>query len=180
MALIKNVIVESVLKIRYKLNLSTYEELTASTKTRFYFVLELVIGGEPFAKVTEGRFRVDLRCGLFQQCGSRGVFHRDLVPEIRLGSENGGLKVSDLLLTLWGTPVTQEILTYRGYDGAKIDDLYMPEIRRVTGACVWSHKWSDLLVSPLSDLDASRSKDEGRSDSSIFGCGVVEPIFSIF
>ena len=126
------------------------------------------------------RFSEDLRRGLFQQRGLSGVFHRDLVPENCLSGENGGLKVSDLLLTLWGTPVAPEILTIRGYDVADIDDLDMPEFRIVIRPCAWSYKSSDLLESSLSELDLCRSKDEGRPVSSIFGHGVPELDFSIF
>ena len=119
-----------------------YEVL--ATKTKIYFVMEFVKGGELFAKVAKGRFSEDLSRRYFQQlisavgyCHSRGVFHRDLKPENLLVDENGCLKVSDfglsavrdqirfdgLLHTLCGTPayVAPEILTKKGYDGAKID-----------------------------------------------------------
>ncbi|KAL5823869.1 hypothetical protein ACOSQ4_021769 [Xanthoceras sorbifolium] len=119
-----------------------YEVL--ATKTRIYFVMEFVKGGELFAKVAKGRFSEDLGRRYFQQlisavgyCHSRGVFHRDLKPENLLVDENGNLKVSDfglsavadqirpdgLLHTLCGTPayVAPEILTKKGYDGAKVD-----------------------------------------------------------
>ncbi|XVF20413.1 hypothetical protein REPUB_Repub11eG0196500 [Reevesia pubescens] len=119
-----------------------YEVL--ATKTKIYFVMELVKGGELFAKVAKGRFSEDLSRKYFQQlisavgyCHSRGVFHRDLKPENLLVDENGNLKVSDfglsaitdqirpdgLLHTLCGTPayVAPEILTKKGYDGAKVD-----------------------------------------------------------
>ncbi|KZV25779.1 hypothetical protein F511_04840 [Dorcoceras hygrometricum] len=115
-----------------------------ATRTKIYFVLEFVKGGELFAKVAKGRFSEDLSRKYFQQlisavsyCHSRGVFHRDLKPENMLVDENGDLKVSDfglsaiteqvrpdgLLHTLCGTPayVAPEILTRRGYDGARID-----------------------------------------------------------
>lgn len=115
-----------------------------ATKTKIYFVMEFVKGGELFAKVAKGRFGEDLSRKYFQQlisavgyCHSRGVFHRDLKPENLLVDENGDLKVSDfglsavtdqirqdgLLHTLCGTPayVAPEILTKRGYDGAKVD-----------------------------------------------------------
>ncbi|XP_073057612.1 LOW QUALITY PROTEIN: CBL-interacting serine/threonine-protein kinase 11 [Primulina eburnea] len=115
-----------------------------ATRTKIYFVLEFVKGGELFAKVAKGRFSEDLSRQYFQQlisavsyCHSRGVFHRDLKPENMLVDENGDLKVSDfglsalteqvrpdgLLHTLCGTPayVAPEILTKRGYDGARID-----------------------------------------------------------
>lgn len=119
-----------------------YEVL--ATKTKIYFVMEFVKGGELFAKVAKGRFTEDLSRKYFQQlisavgyCHSRGVFHRDLKPENLLVDENGNLKVSDfglsaltdqirpdgLLHTLCGTPayVAPEILSKKGYDGAKVD-----------------------------------------------------------
>ncbi|KAE8688793.1 CBL-interacting serine/threonine-protein kinase 11 [Hibiscus syriacus] len=115
-----------------------------ATKTKIYFVMELVKGGELFAKLAKGRFTEDLSRKYFQQlisavgyCHSRGVFHRDLKPENLLVDENGNLKVSDfglsavtdqirpdgLLHTLCGTPayVAPEILARKGYDGAKVD-----------------------------------------------------------
>lgn len=115
-----------------------------ATKTKIYFVMELVKGGELFTKVAKGRFSEDLSRKYFHQlisavgyCHSRGVFHRDLKPENLLLDENGDLKVSDfglsavndqirldgLLHTLCGTPayVAPEILAKKGYDGAKAD-----------------------------------------------------------
>jgi carbon catabolite-derepressing protein kinase len=115
-----------------------------ATKTKIYFVMDFIKGGELFAKVAKGRFTEDLSRKYFQQlisavgyCHSRGVFHRDLKPENLLLDENANLKVSDfglsavtgqirpdgLLHTLCGTPayVAPEILTKKGYDGAKVD-----------------------------------------------------------
>ncbi|KAF8397131.1 hypothetical protein HHK36_016038 [Tetracentron sinense] len=115
-----------------------------ATKTKIYFVMEFVKGGELFAKVAKGRFSEDLSRRYFHQlisavgyCHSHGVFHRDLKPENLLLDENGDLKVSDfglsaltdqirhdgLLHTLCGTPayVAPEILGKKGYDGAKVD-----------------------------------------------------------
>ncbi|CAK9144487.1 unnamed protein product [Ilex paraguariensis] len=115
-----------------------------ATKTKIYFVMEFAKGGELFAKVAKGRFSEDLSRRYFQQlisavgyCHSRGVFHRDLKPENLLLDENWDLKVTDfglsaltdqvrpdgLLHTLCGTPayVAPEILTKKGYDGAKVD-----------------------------------------------------------
>ncbi|GKV20796.1 hypothetical protein SLEP1_g30863 [Rubroshorea leprosula] len=115
-----------------------------ATKSKIYFVMEIVKGGELFAKVAKGRLSEDLSRKYFQQlisavgyCHARGIFHRDLKPENLLVDDEGNLKVSDfglsavteqirpdgLLHTLCGTPayVAPEILTKRGYDGAKVD-----------------------------------------------------------
>ncbi|CAL9122090.1 unnamed protein product [Musa textilis] len=116
-----------------------------ATKTKIYFVMEYVRGGELFSRVAKGRLREDTARRYFQQlisavafCHARGVFHRDLKPENLLVDENGDLKVSDfglsavaeqsrggdgLLHTLCGTPayVAPEVLSRRGYDGAKVD-----------------------------------------------------------
>ncbi|XP_016512883.2 CBL-interacting serine/threonine-protein kinase 11 [Nicotiana tabacum] len=116
-----------------------------ATKTKIYFVMEFVKGGELFAKIAkDGKFTEEKSRKLFQQlisavryCHSRGVYHRDLKPENLLIDENGDLKVSDfglsalteqvqqdgLLHTLCGTPsyVAPDILTKKGYDGAKVD-----------------------------------------------------------
>ncbi|KAG6492149.1 CBL-interacting protein kinase 19-like [Zingiber officinale] len=116
-----------------------------ATKTKIYFVMEYVRGGELFSRVSKGRLREDTARRYFQQlvsavafCHTRGVFHRDLKPENLLVDENGDLKVSDfglsavaeqsrggdgLLHTFCGTPayVAPEVLSRRGYDGAKVD-----------------------------------------------------------
>ncbi|OIT02366.1 PREDICTED: CBL-interacting serine/threonine-protein kinase 11-like [Nicotiana attenuata] len=116
-----------------------------ATKTKIYFVMEFVKGGELFAKIAkDGKFSEEKSRKIFQQlisavryCHSRGVYHRDLKPENLLIDENGDLKVSDfglsalteqvqqdgLLHTLCGTPsyVAPDILTKKGYDGAKVD-----------------------------------------------------------
>lgn len=115
-----------------------------ATRSKIYFVMDFVKGGELFAKVAKGRFSEDLSRRFFQQlisavgfCHARGIYHRDLKPENLLVDENGNLKVSDfglsavtdqirsdgLLHTLCGTPayVAPEILSKKGYDGAKVD-----------------------------------------------------------
>ncbi|KAK9922967.1 hypothetical protein M0R45_031403 [Rubus argutus] len=115
-----------------------------ATKTKIFFVMEHVKGGELFDKIAKGKLKEDVARKYFQQlisavdfCHSRGVSHRDLKPENLLLDENGDLKVSDfglsalpeqywsdgMLHTQCGTPayVAPEILRKKGYDGAKAD-----------------------------------------------------------
>ncbi|RWW32724.1 hypothetical protein GW17_00002584, partial [Ensete ventricosum] len=115
-----------------------------ATRSKIYFVLEYVKGGELFNKVAKGRLKEDVARKYFQQlinavdfCHSRGVYHRDLKPENLLLDDNGNLKISDfglsalaeckrqdgLLHTTCGTPayVAPEVLSRKGYDGAKAD-----------------------------------------------------------
>uniref|UniRef100_A0A5B6Z4M5 non-specific serine/threonine protein kinase n=1 Tax=Davidia involucrata TaxID=16924 RepID=A0A5B6Z4M5_DAVIN len=116
-----------------------------ASKTKIYIVLEFVTGGELFDKIArKGRLKEDEARKYFQQlinavdyCHSRGVFHRDLKPENLLLDANGVLKVSDfglsalpqqvredgLLHTTCGTPnyVAPEVISNKGYDGAKAD-----------------------------------------------------------
>ncbi|XP_057764127.1 CBL-interacting serine/threonine-protein kinase 12-like [Salvia miltiorrhiza] len=115
-----------------------------ATKTKIYFVMEYVRGGELFSKVAKGRLKEDLARKYFQQlisavsfCHARGVYHRDLKPENILLDEEGNLKVSDfglsaiseqikqdgLFHTFCGTPayVAPEVLARKGYNGEKVD-----------------------------------------------------------
>lgn len=115
-----------------------------ATKSKIYFVLEYVKGGELFNKVAKGKLKEDVARKYFQQlisavdfCHSRGVYHRDLKLENLLLDENGNLKVSDfglsalaetkrqdgLLHTTCGTPayVAPEVINRKGYDGSKAD-----------------------------------------------------------
>ncbi|KDP41975.1 hypothetical protein JCGZ_26993 [Jatropha curcas] len=124
-------------------NIVQLKEVMA-TKSKVFFVMEYVRGGELFAKVAKGKLKEDVARKYFQQlisaidyCHSRGVSHRDLKPENLLLDENGNLKVSDfglsalpeqnrndgLLHTQCGTPayVAPEVLRKKGYDGAKTD-----------------------------------------------------------
>lgn len=124
-------------------NIVQLYEVMAS-KTKIYFVMEYVRGGELFNKVSKGKLKEDAARKLFQQlisavdfCHSRGVYHRDLKPENLLLDEDGNLKVSDfglsalreskrqdgLLHTTCGTPayVAPEVINRKGYDGSKAD-----------------------------------------------------------
>lgn len=115
-----------------------------ATKTKIYFAMEYVKGGELFNKVAKGRLKEDVARKYFQQlisavdyCHSRGVCHRDIKPENLLLDENGNLKISDfglsalaeskhqdgLLHTTCGTPayVAPEVINRKGYDGCKAD-----------------------------------------------------------
>ncbi|CAO2194133.1 unnamed protein product [Urochloa humidicola] len=133
----------SVMRLVRHPNIVQLHEVMAS-KSKIYFAMEYVRGGELFARVARGRLKEDAARKYFHQligavdfCHSRGVYHRDLKPENLLVDENGNLKVSDfglsalqecqkqdgLLHTTCGTPayVAPEIINKKGYDGAKAD-----------------------------------------------------------
>ncbi|OAY27478.1 CBL-interacting serine/threonine-protein kinase 25 [Manihot esculenta] len=133
----------SVMRLVRHPNIVELKEVLA-TKTKIFFIMEYVRGGELFAKVARGKLKEDVARKYFQQlisavdfCHSRGVSHRDLKPENLLLDENGDLKISDfglsalpeqllndgLLHTQCGTPsyVAPEVLRKKGYDGFKAD-----------------------------------------------------------
>ncbi|CDO96812.1 unnamed protein product [Coffea canephora] len=133
----------SVMSLVKHSNVVQLHEVMAS-KTKIYFAMEFVKGGELFNKVAKGRLKEDAARKYFQQliaavdfCHSRGAYHRDLKPENLLLDENGNLKVSDfglsalhesrrqdgLLHTTCGTPayVAPEVINKKGYDGEKAD-----------------------------------------------------------
>ncbi|XP_022965758.1 CBL-interacting serine/threonine-protein kinase 6-like [Cucurbita maxima] len=133
----------SVMKMVKHPNIVELHEVMAS-KSKIYFAMEFVRGGELFTKIAKGRLREDVARVYFQQlisaidfCHSRGVYHRDLKPENLLLDEDGNLKVTDfgltafsehlkqdgLLHTTCGTPayVAPEVIGKQGYDGAKAD-----------------------------------------------------------
>lgn len=129
-------------RVRHPNIVQLYEVM--ATKSKIYFVMEYVKGGELFGKVAKGRLKEDAARRYFQQlisavafCHARGVYHRDLKPENILLDEEGNLKVSDfglsaiseqikqdgLFHTFCGTPayVAPEVLSRKGYDAAKFD-----------------------------------------------------------
>ncbi|GAB2300219.1 CBL-interacting serine/threonine-protein kinase 6 [Dionaea muscipula] len=133
----------SVMKMVKHPNIVELHEVMAS-KSKIYFAMELVRGGELFSKVAKGKLKEDVARAYFSQlisavdfCHSRGVYHRDLKPENLLLDDEGNLKVTDfglsalsehlqqdgLLHTTCGTPayVAPEVIGKKGYDGAKAD-----------------------------------------------------------
>jgi len=134
----------SVMRLVRHPNIVRLYEVMAS-KTKIYFVMEYVKGGELFNRVADkGKLKEEEARKYFQQlisavdfCHSRGVYHRDLKPENLLLDDNGVVKVSDfglsalpeqfrqdgLLHTACGTPayVAPEVITKKGYDGATAD-----------------------------------------------------------
>ncbi|XP_077216585.1 CBL-interacting serine/threonine-protein kinase 25-like [Tasmannia lanceolata] len=133
----------SVMRLVRHPNVVEFKEVMA-TKSKIFFIMEYVRGGELFAKVVKGKLKEDHARKYFQQlvsavdfCHSRGVSHRDLKPENLLLDENEDLKISDfglsalpeqlrqdgLLHTQCGTPayVAPEVLRKKGYDGSKAD-----------------------------------------------------------
>ncbi|KAL9659768.1 hypothetical protein QQ045_024577 [Rhodiola kirilowii] len=133
----------SVMKLLKHPNVLQLFEVMA-TKSKIYYIMEYAKGGELFNKVAKGRLKERYARKYFQQlinaidfCHRRGVYHRDLKPENLLLDENGVLKISDfglsalseskrpdgLLHTTCGTPayVAPEVISRRGYDGAKAD-----------------------------------------------------------
>ncbi|XP_074567720.1 CBL-interacting protein kinase 16-like [Curcuma longa] len=133
----------SVMRLVRHPNVVELREVMA-TRSRIFFVMEYVRGGELFARVLRGPLPEEKARRCFRQlicavefCHSLGVSHRDLKPENLLLDNNGNLKVADfglsalpeqrrhdgLLHTQCGTPtyVAPEVLRRHGYDGSKAD-----------------------------------------------------------
>ncbi|XP_020083191.1 CBL-interacting protein kinase 16-like [Ananas comosus] len=136
----------SVMRLVRHPNVVELREVMA-TKSRIFFVMELVRGGDLFDLVSKHRRGLpeDQARRYFQQliaavdfCHSRGVCHRDLKLEnLLLDASSNTLKVSDfglsalpeqlrhdgMLHTQCGTPayVAPELLKKKGYDGMRAD-----------------------------------------------------------
>ncbi|PKA53565.1 CBL-interacting protein kinase 23 [Apostasia shenzhenica] len=126
-------------KVRFAHNVETGEGVAIKILDK-----ERVLRPAMIAQALHGRMQENEARKYFQQlisavdyCHSRGVFHRDLKLENLLLDSNGVLKVSDfglsalpqqergdgLLYTTCGTPnyVAPEVISNRGYNGAKAD-----------------------------------------------------------
>lgn len=108
----------SVMKMVRHPNIVELYEVMAS-KSKIYFAMELVRGGELFSKIAKGRLREDVARSYFQQlisavdfCHSRGVYHRDLKPENLLLDEEGNLKVTDFGLSAFCDHLRQDGLLH--------------------------------------------------------------------
>ncbi|XP_044484109.1 CBL-interacting serine/threonine-protein kinase 4-like [Mangifera indica] len=140
-----------------------------ATKTKIYLVMEYASGGELFNKVLRcGRLTESAARRYFQQlvsalhfCHQNGISHRDVKPQNLLLDQNGNLKVSDfglsalpeqlkngLLHTACGTPAyaAPEVMSRRGYDGAKADAWSCGVILYVLLAGYLPFDYSNLLT----------------------------------
>ncbi|KAG2247074.1 hypothetical protein Bca4012_089966 [Brassica carinata] len=135
--------IDAMRRLRDHPNILKIHEVMA-TKSKIYIVMELASGGELFSKLLRrGRLPESTARRYFQQLASAlqfshrdGVAHRDVKPQNLLLDKEGNLKVSDfglsalpehlqngLLHTACGTPAytAPEVISRRGYDGAKAD-----------------------------------------------------------
>nr|XP_028957515.1 CBL-interacting serine/threonine-protein kinase 14-like [Malus domestica] len=86
-----------------------------ATKTKIYFIMEFAKGGELFMKISKGWFSEHLSRRYFSSCY--------LPSNTTTCGECTTVQSEGLIQTLCGTLgyVAPEILTKKGYDGAKID-----------------------------------------------------------
>ncbi|KAG2317358.1 hypothetical protein Bca4012_068255 [Brassica carinata] len=135
--------IDAMRRLRDHPNILKIHEVMA-TRSKIYIVMELASGGELFSRLLRrGRLPESTARRYFQQLASAlrfshrdGVAHRDVKPQNLLLDREGNLKVSDfglsalpehlrdgLLHTACGTPAytAPEVISRRGYDGAKAD-----------------------------------------------------------
>ncbi|KAJ0260296.1 CBL-interacting serine/threonine-protein kinase 16 [Hirschfeldia incana] len=130
-----------------------------ATKTKIFFVMEYVDGGELFERLDkDGKLPEDLARKYFQQlisavdfCHSRGVYHRDIKPENLLLDGHGDLKVTDFGLSALMMP--------EGLGGRRgsSDDL------------LHTRCGTPAYVAP--EVLRNKGYDGGRAD--IWSCGIV-------
>ncbi|KAG2274190.1 hypothetical protein Bca52824_056745 [Brassica carinata] len=136
----------SIMKLVRHPNIVELKEVMA-TKTKIFFVMEFVRGGELFDKVSKGKLHEDASRRYFHQlisavdfCHSRGVSHRDLKPENLLLDESGDLKISDFGLsscrsrsstTDCSTRSAERRLTWRRRADFEFPPWFSPESRRL-------------------------------------------------
>ncbi|KAI3423734.1 uncharacterized protein J3R85_010728 [Psidium guajava] len=103
-----------------------------ASKSKIYFAMELVRGGELFNRIAKGRLREDAARMYFQQlisaidfCHSRGVYHRDLKAGDMLLDGDGNLKVADFGLSARAEHLRQ--------DGLLSHDVWGPALCRAGG-----------------------------------------------
>ena len=104
----------SVMKMVEHPNIVELHEVMAS-KSKIYFAMELVRGGELFSKISKGQLKEDVARVYFQQlisavdfCHRRGAYHRDLKPENLLLDESDNLKVTDFGLSALAEHLKQD------------------------------------------------------------------------
>ncbi|KAL2473694.1 CBL-interacting serine/threonine-protein kinase 12 [Forsythia ovata] len=87
-----------------------------ATKSKIFFVMEYVKGGELFNKVAKGRLKEEVARKYFQQLISA-------VSDFGLSAISEQIKQDGLFHTFCGTPayVAPEVLARKGYDAAKVD-----------------------------------------------------------